>query len=353
VTSGGRLHVPGLILAGILVAACSATPAPGGPPGSDRATASPGGSSATPAGAANAPAASPSAAPSASPSAASSTGSSGSAAGGILWDDFSYASASDMTANGWILRSKSGWPGVKGAIFDSSTIGVVDDPQVPGNRLLRISASTDGTTTHQSQVCQQRKFLSGTYAARVYFDDAPTTGADGDQVVETFYLISPYVKPFDPDYSEVDNEYLPNGGWGGPDQAFYVTTWHTVQIEPWSADNVSQMTRGSLQGWHTLVIQIQSPETRYFLDGTLVATHGQHYYPRVPMSIDFNLWLIDGGLTATGRRVYDERIDWVYHQAGSVLSPDQVDAAVQQLRSSGSPFQDTVPSSGLDSPCDM
>src|SRR3974390_1027401 len=113
------------------------------------------------------------------------------------------------------------------------------------------------------------------------------------------------------------------------------------------------MTRGSLQGWHTLVIQIRSPETRYFLDGTLIATRGEHYYPRVPMSIDFNVWMIDGGLTATGMRVCDEQIDWVYHQAGAVLSPDQVDAAVRQLRSSGSKFLDTVPSSDLASPCDM
>lgn len=274
-------------------------------------------------------------------------------AGAILWDDFNYASASDMTANGWVLRSKSGWPGVKGAVFDGSTVSVVDDPMQSGNRLLQISAGTDGTTTRQSQVCQQRKFLSGTYAARVFFNDGPTTGADGDQVVETFYLISPYVKPFDPDYSEVDNEYLPNGGWGGPDQTLYVTTWHTVQIEPWSADNTSQMTRGSLQGWHTLVVQIQRPETRYFLDGMLIATHGERYYPRVPMSINFNLWMIDGGLNATGHRLYDEQIDWVYHQAGTVLSPDQVDAAIQQLRVSGSTFQDTVRSSGLDSPCDL
>jgi Glycosyl hydrolases family 16 len=309
-------------------------------------------------GAASPDAASPRISPGSSPSpttlVSADAGAAGSGSpGGLLWDDFSYASASDMTANGWVLRSKSGWPGVKGAIFDSSTISVVDDPATSGNRLLQISASTDGTTTRQSQVCQQRKFLSGTYAARVFFNDAPTSGEDGDQVVETFYLISPYVKPFDPDYSEVDNEYLPNGGWGGPEQTFYVTTWHTVRIEPWSADNASQMTRGSLQGWHTLVIQIQSPETRYFLDGKLIATHGEHYYPRVPMSIDFNLWMIDGGLNAGGQRVYDEQVDWVYHRAGTVLSPDQVDAAVQKLRSSGSTFQDTVPSSGLDPTCDM
>jgi hypothetical protein len=321
-----------LVLALAAITGCSATAVSTAPAGSASAasTAAVGSSSAT-----------------ASPAVASGAG------GGVLWDDFSYASASDMPANGWILRTKSGWPGVKGAIFDSSTISVVDDPTQPGNRLLQISASTDGKTTRQSQVCQQRKFLAGTFAARVFFNDAPTTGADGDQVVETFYLISPYVKPFDPDYSEVDNEYLPNGGWGGTDPTFYTTTWHTVRIEPWSADNTTQMTRGSLKGWHTLVIQIQSPETRYFLDGRLIATHGEHFYPRVPMSINFNLWMIDGGLKAMGQRAYDEQIDWVYHEARTVLSPAQVDAAVQQLRSSGAKSEDKVPASGLESPCDM
>ena len=325
-----RFRLGTILLAGIAIAGCSTAQAPSGPPGSASAAA---GASARPLTEESAGAPGPT--------------------GGILWDDFSYASASDMTANGWILRTKSGWPGVKGATFDSSSIRVVDDPLRSGNRLLQISASTDGTTTRQSQVCQQRRYLSGTYAARVYFTDVPTAGADGDQVVESFYLISPYLKAFDPDYSEVDNEYLPNGGWGGPNEALYVTTWHTVRIEPWSADNASQMTRGSLQGWHTLVMQLRSPETRYFLDGNPIATHGERYYPRVPMSIDFNLWMIDGGLTATGRRVYDEQVDWAYHQAGAVLSPAQVDATIQRLRASGSAFEDTVPPSGLDSPCDL
>jgi len=58
-------------------------------------------------------------------------------------------------------------------------------------------------------------------------------------------------------------------------------------------------------------------------------------------------------LSATGRRAYDEQIDWVYHQAGTVLSPAQVDATIQRLRASGSAFKDTVPASGLDSPCDL
>jgi hypothetical protein len=259
-----------------------------------------------------------------------------------------------MTSNGWIIRDKAGWPGVPGSIFDSSTVSIVDDSSQPGNRLLQMLSWTDGKTTHETQVCQARKFLVGTYAARVYFNDAPASGPDGDQVVETFYLISPYVKPNDPNYSEVDNEYLPNGGWGGPDTAFYVTTWATVTLDPWSADNSSDNVRQSLQGWHTFVVQIADQQTRYFLDGQPIATHGAHYYPRVPMSLNFNLWFIQGGLAGgSEKRIYQEQVDWVYHQAGAVLSPDQVTAAVSDLRASKTGFTDTVPSAGLASPCDM
>lgn len=273
---------------------------------------------------------------------------------GVLFDDFSYASTSEMGSHGWIIRSTAGWPGVSGAIFDGSTVKIVDDPARPGNRLLELSASTDARTTHQSQVCQARKFRDGTYGARIFFNDAPAAGPDGDQVVETFYLISPYVKPNDPDYSELDNEYLPNGGWGGTGSTFYVTSWATVTIVPWQADNASNNLQRSLQGWHTMVMQVGNGATKYFLDGTLVAVHGSHFYPNVPMSLNFNLWFIDQVFGHPGRsRTYVEDVDWTYHNSEAVMSPDEVDSAVAELRAGGTAFKDTVPASGLDSPCDL
>ncbi len=145
----------------------------------------------------------------------------------ILFDDFSYSTLDEMTANGWIVRKGSGWPGVLGATFRPENVSFVDYPNQSGNRLLRMTSSTDGTSenTYQTQICHQRKYLEGTYAARVRFSDEPVSGVDGDQVVETFYTITPYEKPLDPNYSEMDNEYLPNGGWGGPQWKVNRAAW--------------------------------------------------------------------------------------------------------------------------------
>lgn len=215
----------------------------------------------------------------------------------ILFDDFSYASIEEMTANGWIVRSGQGWPGVSGATFREENVTFVEYPDQLGNRLLRMTSSTGGTSekTFQTQVCHQRKYLEGTYAAHVRFGDDPASGADGDEIVQTFYMITPYDKPFDPDYSEMDFEYLPNGGWDAPELILFVTTWETVRIEPWNADNTSNWSHGSLAGWHTLVAQVMEGTVRYFVNGNLIAQHGGEYYPDALMSINFNLWFIEGG----------------------------------------------------------
>jgi hypothetical protein len=274
----------------------------------------------------------------------------------ILFDDFSYSAHSEMTSNGWIIRSGSGWPGVTGATFRAENVSFLDYPDQTDNRLLRMTSSTDGTGEHtfQTQICHQRKYLEGTYAARVRFSDESSSGADGDQIVETFYTITPYDKPLNPDYSEMDYEYLPNGGWGGPELSFYVTTWETVQIEPWNADNISNSVQGSLAGWHTLVTQVMGGTVRYFVDGKLIAQHGGAYYPDALMSINFNLWFIDGGLAQVeGGREYQEDIDWVFHEAGVLLMPDEVNTEISELRNNSVKFQDTVLSRIQDSPCDL
>ena len=275
----------------------------------------------------------------------------------IVFDDFSYSTRDELAANGWIVRTAAGWPGIRGARWGQEAVSLVADAERRGNRLLRLSATTDGTPggTTQAQVCHQRKYLGGTYGMRVRFRDAPTDGPRGDQVVETFYAISPLRAPLHPSYSEMDFEYLPNGGWGFSGPTLFTTTWETFRPEPnWLADNVSRNAAGSRDGWHTLVAQVAAGKVVYYVDGRRFATHGGAYYPEIPMSINANLWFIRDGLLPAGTtRRYEEDVDWAFHQARVVLSPRQVTATVAQLRASGVSVRDTVPASGLRSPCDF
>ena len=74
------------------------------------------------------------------------------------------------------------------------------------------------------------------------------------------------------------------------------------------------------------------------------------------MSINFNLWFIrDGMAKEQGERSYNEDVDWVFHEAGTVLTPDEVEARVAALRRDKVSFRDTVPAPkpALDSPCNF
>ena len=277
----------------------------------------------------------------------------------ILFDDFSYANKTQLKKNGWIVRTAAGWPGVPGATWAEEGVSILKDPAQPNNWIVRMTSSTDGTAanTRQTQLCHQRKYLEGTYAARVRFSDTPVSGPAGDQLVQSFYTISPLKAPMDPDYSELDWEYLPNGGWGIDGPTLYATTWETFSPEPnWKKDNVFKTEAGSQAGWHTLVTQVSDQKVRYFVDGKLFAEHGGEYYPEDTMSINFNLWFIrDGMVKANGMRKYQEDIDWVFHQAGMALTPEQVEAAVADLRRQSIRFRDTVRPKvpALVSPCNF
>ena len=273
-----------------------------------------------------------------------------------LFEDFTYGSVADLTSHGWILRTAPGMPGVKGTAWGADSFSLHDDSSSSGNRVLRMTSFTHGATgaTRQTQICHQRKYLAGTYAARVRFTDEAASGPDGDQVVQTFYFISPLKAPMDPDYSEIDFEYLPNGGWGQSEASMRGTTWETFQEEPMNYDNTTGKMLGSLAGWHTLVAQVAAGRVRYFVDGRPLADHGDKFYPEVPMSINFNLWFIEEGLLASSEpRRYEEDIDWVFFRRDEVMTPEQVQTAVADLRRNRVAFRDTVPPSGLPSPCDF
>lgn len=280
---------------------------------------------------------------------------------GVFFDDFTYTDLVEDTAfvdNGWIARTADGWPGVPGAIWQG--ISVVDDfsdePAIENNRLIELRSSTDGTTTTQAQFCQQRKFLEGTYAARVYFTDAPASGPDGDQIVQTFYAITPLEFDLDPAYSEMDFEYLPNGGWGEPENILFSTTWETFRPEPnWQAVNDSDSLAESWAGWHTLVVRVADGEVTYWIDDEEIGTHGDEYYPETPMSINFNLWFIrDGQISDSEMREWVEYVDWVYF-TDDALEPADILTQVDDLRADATTFNDTVPAleSPLDSPCNF
>jgi hypothetical protein len=238
-------------------------------------------------------------------------------------------------------------------------VTILSDLDQRGNRILRMTSSTEGpgTTTTQTQICQERKFFEGTYAARVRFTDNPSLGQGGDQIVESFYTISPLKAPMDPDYSELDYEYLPNGGWGIAGPTLYSTTWETFSPEPnWKKDNVFQTSSGSQAGWHTLLTQVMDQKVRYYVDGKLFAEHGGEYFPESTMSINFNLWFIRDGMVQTkGARQYQEDIDWVFFQANTSLTTEQVEAAVANMRRKRIKFRDTVPAKipALTSPCNF
>ena len=274
----------------------------------------------------------------------------------ILFEDFNYTNKEQLKKNGWIIRTEAGWPGVPGAIWSENGVSLHKDA---GVQFLRMTSATEGSgaTTTQTQICQQRKFFEGTYAARVRFTDAAVSGPGGDQIVESFYTIAPLKAPMDPDYSELDYEYLPNGGWGIEGPTLYATTWETFSPEPnWKKDNVFKTTNGSQAGWHTLITQVMNKKVSYFVDGNLFAEHGDQYYPEDTMSINFNLWFIRDGMTkSTERRQYQEDIDWVFFQANTALTPQQVEAEVAKLRRSSRGFRDTVPPKvpALVSPCNF
>ncbi|HSL54409.1 MAG TPA: glycoside hydrolase family 16 protein [Pyrinomonadaceae bacterium] len=277
----------------------------------------------------------------------------------ILFDDFSYTNKEQLKKNGWIVRTVPGWPGVPGAKFLDSNVTLLKDPSNAKNRILRMTSSTDGTpeNTTQTQICHQRKYREGTYAARVRFSDAPIIGPDGDQLVQAFYTISPLKAPMDLDYSEMDWEYLPNGGWGETGPTLYSTTWETFSPEPnWKKDNVFKVTSGAQAGWHTLVTQVTGGKVTYFIDGKIHAEHGGEYYPEDTMSINFNLWFIrDGMISSREIRKYEEDIDWVFFVEGAGYSPENVESIVADLRRQSIKFVDRVRprTPPLESPCDL
>ena len=174
----------------------------------------------------------------------------------LLFDDFSYSDMASFNAAGWKFRTEVGHPGIPGASWNGEGLSFIQDIPETADGVLRMASVTDGTAenTRQTQICHARKYREGTYAARIFFRDEPSSGPDGDQIIQSFYAISPLKAPMDPDYSETDFEYLPNGGWGAPSApAMWTTTWETFQLEPWTKVNEFDRKERSYAGWQVPV----------------------------------------------------------------------------------------------------
>lgn len=264
-----------------------------------------------------------------------------------LFDDFHYQSSRDaqLASNGWQVSARTGSPGTGTFGYDQIQFTQGND----GQRLMHLDLSSDGTVAGSGQaelISSEQKFFEGTYAARVYFSDAPITGPKfaHDTPVQTFYSITPLHFPLDPEYSELDFEYLPNGGWGTAGPNLFLSSWNTYQADPWIADNQSNRLQNSFSGWRTLVLQVMDGVARYYIDGQLVAEHGGKFYPVNPMYISFNHWWIHFNTDQTEQRIWRQSVDWVYVLDQQLLSPSQVEDRIRALRDHDISFRDQVPS---------
>jgi hypothetical protein len=227
-------------------------------------------------------------------------------------------------------------------------------PTVDGQKVAQLALSTDGTATgtSASELFQEKyRFKDGTYASRIKFHDTPASGADGDHVNETFFAIGPPQKfDYDPDYSELDfSEYLPNGGWGVTGNINYQTSWNGYQADPWDPHNAHSEQAKSFDGWHDLVTQVSGGHVVYYIDGVKLGDHtfddktGTYpVSPRAPMSLRFNLWLIDVGAHTSGTSSYQQQVDWVYYAKNEVVSPADVTQRAAAYKASGTTHTDTV-----------
>ncbi|WBP86126.1 glycoside hydrolase family 16 protein [Kitasatospora cathayae] len=259
---------------------------------------------------------------------------------GVLFDGFRYTGPEDpnLTAHGWEVRTDGGGPGVKDT-WTKSGVSFPSGGDAQGGQAMQLQLTTDGTSKNTKQVEMGRsegEFLNGTVAARVWFSDKPATGHNGDHINECFYTISP--SHTSTKYSELDYEYMPNGGWGSAGPRLDTTSWRSST----PGDRDTTGTKKSLTGWHTLMITADNKAVTYSVDGKAVFTSDSRSYPREKLSIRFSSWLIDLPTTVTGPRTWDMKVNWVYYQADKNVPQAEVEKAVAGFYSAGTPFLNTV-----------
>ncbi|GAA4983618.1 hypothetical protein GCM10025734_05910 [Kitasatospora paranensis] len=180
--------------------------------------------------------------------------------------------------------------------------------------------------------------LTGTFAARVYLGDKPTGGRNGDHVVQSYFPISP--EDSSANYSELDFEYMPNGGWGSVGPELDTTSWY--RADP--PDRVTHALRQHLGGWHIMMVTAMNGKVTYSMDGKELFTSSGKYVPRENMDIHFSNWFIDLPFTG-GSRTWDMKVNWFYYKAGEAVSQADVQKTVDGFYSANTDYINTVPKS--------
>ena len=267
----------------------------------------------------------------------------------VIWDDFNYTGYNDKVAAdfGWRFRNGLGWPG-KDGIWSEKQIAFLNDSADAGNRIMRFTNYTNGVKGDSTVQCQASKQPAvckyGTYASRVRFRSTASSGPNvlSDQLTQTFYMIvgieGTYYEPYLPDslkkfharvepHSEMDFEYLPHGGWNHP------STPPTMTNTSWAPEMLNKGNPGNYDGWHVLVLVMDSLKATYYCDGKVLFTHNGHI-PALEMSLNYNQWFIELG-TPGPKRTYVEDIDWVLYKADQYLSFDEVNQLKDKFRKAG------------------
>jgi hypothetical protein len=256
---------------------------------------------------------------------------------GVLFDNFHYADAKDpaLLKHGWLVRTGEGGPGIDSTWSADGVTFPGEKDALGDGQVLNLRASTDGTksgTRQASLGTASTEFRDGTYAARIHFSDDPAEGEGGDHVNQTFYTIGGSGKT----YSELDNEYLPNGGWGRLGPKLDTVSWYDHEQN----DRVYTTTDKSLDDWHTMMITVKDDVVTYRIDGKKIYSSSGKYTPRSGMSINFNHRFND--LPFKGDRAWDMKVDWLYYNAHDVLSVKEVNTAVKEYSDNGMNYFDTV-----------
>ena len=260
---------------------------------------------------------------------------------GVVFDDFHYTGPDDpaLAANGWQARTEGGGPGMSHGGWSADGIDFPGDTAAEGGQSLRLQLGTDGTPqgTRQAElVSSHETFLTGTLAARIFFTDQPIAGRNGDHINESLSTISS--SPKSPNYSELDYEYMPNGGWGAPGPRLDTTSWRSAK----PGDRVTHALNEHLAGWHVVMLTAVNGVVTYSIDGRAVFSSDGKTFPRERMKVHFSSWLVD--LPFSTQRTWDMRVNWLYYHSGQAVSVGDVQKAVDGFYASGVNYANTLSS---------